>query len=70
MRIRFFDEDDYCQQEFVPLAARDYCIAQMKEIDAFSDAHRDGSDSSEMYIRRDPPHTLQQLSLHASEIDA
>jgi hypothetical protein len=69
VRSRFFHEDDYCQQEFLPVSARDYCIAQLKEIDAFSNAHWTGSGWSEMYIRRDPPQTLQQLSLRGSDID-
>ncbi|HEY6842632.1 MAG TPA: hypothetical protein VI391_00560 [Thermoanaerobaculia bacterium] len=71
MRTLFFHEDDYCQQELVPLAARDYCVAQMKEIETFSDAHPAGEGgASEMYIRKDPPHTLKELSLRVSQIDA
>jgi hypothetical protein len=35
----YFHEDDYCQQEVLPLTALDFCSKQIKEIDEFAVAH-------------------------------
>ena len=42
MRKIYFHEDDYCQLEVLPLAARQFCLQEMGEIDAFAEEHREG----------------------------
>jgi hypothetical protein len=63
MASAFFHEDDYCQVEVLPSAARGYCLAEMASIDEFSDAHRDGAGFTDVYVRGEPPQPLASLGI-------
>jgi hypothetical protein len=70
VRIRYFHEDDYCQQEFLPLSSWDHCASQVMDIDAFSEAHRTEHGWTDLYIRSDAPHSVEELDIAASDIGA
>ncbi len=38
MRTVYFHEDDYCQQEILPLSNKAVCLKEMDEINGFSEA--------------------------------
>ena len=61
----FYHEDDYRQQEILPLAALDFCGKQVDEIDDFSTAHAapDGKGWSEIFVRGKPPRELPDLGI-------
>jgi hypothetical protein len=61
----YFHEDDYCQQEILPLAALDFCRNQITEIDAFATNHQapGGIGWTEMYMREDSPEKLSDLGI-------
>jgi hypothetical protein len=63
MGSAYFHEDDYCQVELLPVAAREHCLAEMGHIKEFAEAHRDGAGFTEMYIRGEPPLPLASLGI-------
>jgi hypothetical protein len=63
MASAFFHEDDYCQVEVLPAAARGYCLAEMARIDEFADAHRDGAGFTDVYLRGEPLQPLASLGI-------
>jgi hypothetical protein len=67
-RTRYFHEDDYCQQEFLPMSAWEHCASQVREIDAFSDAHKMEYGWTDIYTRKPPPTALVDLGLTADEV--
>jgi hypothetical protein len=67
MGAAFFHEDDYCQVEVLPIAARGYCLAEMGHIDEFAEAHWDGAGFNEIYVRAEPPLPLSSLNITLSE---
>ena len=69
MRTAFFHEDDYCQWEILPLTAKAYCLKEMGEIDEFAEAHQAGTGFTDLYIRDDSPHSIEELSLHSKQLD-
>jgi hypothetical protein len=68
MASAFFHEDDYCQVEVLPSAARGYCLAEMALIDEFADAHRDGVGFTDVYVRGEPPQLLASLGITTLEL--
>ena len=68
MRKIYFHEDDYCQLEVLPLAARQFCLQEMGEIDAFAEEHREGPFYTDMYLREESPETLLQLNLRPEQL--
>ena len=61
-RIAFFHEDDYCQREILPLAAKSFCLRQIKEINDFSQMHRAANGLyTDIYIREKPTHVIEEL---------
>ena len=69
-RIRYFHEDDYCQQELLPIAAWDYCASEIKTIEEFANAHRAPIGWTKVYGRGDAPFRLRDLQLSLAEIEA
>ena len=70
MRKIYFHEDDYCQLEVLPLAARQFCLQEMGEIDAFAEEHREGPFYTDIYLREESPETLLQLNLRPEQLTA
>jgi hypothetical protein len=70
VRTRYFHEDDYCQQEFLPLSSWDHCASQIQKIDAFAEAHRTEHGWTKMYLRPAAPDPLAKLRLTVSEVAA
>ena len=66
----YFHEDDYCQQELLPLSAMEFCGQQITEIDEFATAHKapDGVGWTEMYMREDSPKKLVDLGITVSTL--
>lgn len=55
MRTVYFHEDDYCQQEILPLSNKAVCLKEMDEINGFSEDHRiPDIGFSDIYIRENP----------------
>jgi len=69
-RTRYFHEDDYCQQEFLPLSAWAHCASQVAAIDAFSEAHRTEHGWTDMYVRPPAPSALADLGITAADVAA
>lgn len=61
----YFHEDDYCQQEILPLAALDFCRNQITEIDEFATSHKvpGGIGWTEMFMRENSPEKLSDLGI-------
>lgn len=70
MRTVYFHEDDYCQCEALPPSAKEYCLREMGEIDAFAEEHRDGQFYTDIYLREDSRHTLRELNLRSEQLAA
>lgn len=68
MASAYFHEDDYCQVEVLPAAARDYCLAEMGRIDEFAVAHQEGAGFTDMYVRGEPPQPLASLGITLAEL--
>lgn len=69
-RIAFFHEDDYCQWEIFPLTAKGFCMKQMGEIDDFAKEHQlVGGIYTDMFVRDDSPHGIEELSLRPEQLD-
>lgn len=62
-RIRFFHEDDFCQQQFLPLAAWGHCASEIERIHEFSEAHKTPYGWTGAYVRTEPPAPLSSLGL-------
>lgn len=63
-RSVYFHEDDYCQIELLPAAARQHCVSQMGIIDDFAARHDDGGMGfTSIYVRPDAPHTFAELRI-------
>lgn len=69
-RTRYFHEDDYCQQELLPIASWDYCASENKKIAEFSEAHRAPIGWTKVYVRGDAPVRLRDLRLSAETIES
>src|SRR5688500_5987717 len=61
----YFHEDDYCQQELLPLDAKAFADAELKRVADFADAHRapGGLGWTDMYMRSSPPLELRALGI-------
>ena len=61
----YFHEDDYCQQEILPLAALDFCRNQIAEIDEFAAAHQapDGIGWTDVFMREDSPGKIAEFGI-------
>jgi hypothetical protein len=59
----YFHEDDYCSAQLLPGAALDFCAEELKMIAAFAAAHREGNSYTDIYMRKRPPHGLQDLRI-------
>lgn len=69
-RVRYFHEDEYCQQQILPLAAWDYCASEIGKIAAFAEANRSGAGFADIYVRGEPPTALRGLQMPASGVEA
>jgi len=70
MGSAYFHEDDYCQVEVLPFAARKGCLAEMGRIDGFAEAHRDGAGFTDIYVRAEPPLPLASLGITLPEVES
>ena len=68
LRSVFFHEDSYCQVEILPAVAYGYCTHEMKRIDEFASAHRDGLGFTDVYLRTEPPASLMLLGITLSDL--
>ena len=61
----YFHEDDYCQQQILPLDAKAFADEELKKIAEFADAHRapGGVGWTDMYMRSNPPLELSGLGI-------
>ncbi|HWM94363.1 MAG TPA: hypothetical protein VN493_26645 [Thermoanaerobaculia bacterium] len=64
----FFHEDDYCQVEILPIAARAHCLAEMGHIEELADAHRSGAGFTDIYLRGESPLPLASLGITLEEL--
>ena len=66
----YFHEDDYCQQELLPLAAMEFCRQQITEIDDFSAAHQapGGMGWTDMFMREESPESLINLGISVATL--
>ena len=66
----YFHEDDYCQQELLPLAAMEFCKQQISEIDEFSAAHQvpGGMGWTDLFVRKDSADKLVDLEITLDEL--
>lgn len=70
MCTAYFHEDDYCQLEVLPLTAKAYCLKEMGQIEAFVGKLQDeGAGFSDIYLRGDSPHSMEELSLRSQQLD-
>lgn len=67
MREVYFHEDDYCQLELVAAADADFCLRQMRQIEAFSNEHRDGEGWNDVLVRSAAPTPLSSLGISRGE---
>lgn len=70
-RSVYFHEDDFCQIELLPVAARQHCMAQMGIIDDFAAKHdAGGMGCTGIYLRPDAPHTFAELRIATAAFSA
>lgn len=70
-RSIYFHEDDYCQIELLPLAARQHCVTQMGIIDDFSARHSDGGPGyTDIYVRPGAPQPFAGLGISIAALSA
>ncbi|MDE6785374.1 MAG: hypothetical protein K2J26_08410 [Ruminococcus sp.] len=67
-RTVYFHEDDYCQTEILPLAAKKFCLKQIGEIDEFAVRHSEGIGFSDMYVRDESPHSISEAGISQEKI--
>ena len=65
----YVHEDDYGQQEILPLASLDFCRQQIAEQDEFSKSHQapDGNGWTEVYVRSESPQKLSDVGIPIAE---
>ena len=66
----YFHEDDYCQIEILPLSLWDYCIDEIKKIDEFAEVHKAEIGWTDIYLRKDNPKSLAEVSISLDEFKA
>jgi hypothetical protein len=69
-RTRYFHEDDYRQQELLPISSWGYCTSEIEKIDEFSEAHRAPIGWTAVYARGESPARLRDLQLSPEEIES
>ena len=67
-RIRYFHEDDYRQQEFLPAESWAHCARQVETIDSFAAAHETAHGWTDVFVRDDGPHKIAELHLPAASL--
>lgn len=66
-RELYFHEDDYCQQQLLPMESATFVEAELKKIHQFSDAHFDGAGWTDMYVRENSPVELCTRKINKEE---
>lgn len=68
----YFHEDDYCQQQFLPMESMAHVVAELKTIDEFSDAHRvpGGFGWTDIDVRQEGPVELRTLKIKREDFAA
>lgn len=69
LRTVDFHEDDYCQQELLPVENWFFCARQVGEIEAFSKEHFDGYGWTDIKVREENPKSLSDLYLKLENIE-
>ncbi|MDE6678392.1 MAG: hypothetical protein K2K02_05060, partial [Ruminococcus sp.] len=64
----YFHEDDYCQIEILPLSAKKFCLQQISEIFGFAEKHTEEYGFSDIYIRNESPHSIQEVGISHEKI--
>ena len=64
----YFHEDDYCQQEILPLAALPFCQQQSGEIEVFSAKHQADVGWTDVFVRKDSPAELKSLAIPVADL--
>jgi hypothetical protein len=70
MREAYFHEDDYDQIEVLPIAAWNYCLAQLQEMDKFSNEHSNGIGWTDIYIRDGDRPRKESLNIKVKDLTA
>ena len=70
MRTAFFHKDNYCVWEILPLAANEFCLKEMDKIDDFVEKQRVGGGFTDLYVREDNSHKMEELPLRSEQLDA
>ena len=70
IRKIYFHEDDYCQQQFLPLENQEWVNDELKNLGEFSDKHKSesGFGWNDIYVRKDPTISLADLKITAEEV--
>jgi hypothetical protein len=70
IRKIYFHEDDYCQQQFLPLENQEWVNNELKNIGEFSDKHKSesGFGWNEIYVGKDPTISLADMKLTLEEV--
>lgn len=69
MRSIYFHEDDFNQIEILPEENEMFCSSQVKKIEAFADAHKNGVGYTEMFVRGENPATLYKKSISVKTLE-
>ncbi len=66
----YFHEDDYCQQEILPLSSFEFCREQVNEIDGFSEQHKcpNGLGWTDVFVRKNSPESLGSLAISLNDL--
>ena len=67
-RSVYFHEDDYCQIEILPLSAEKFCLKQIGEIFGLTEKNNEEYGFSDMYIRSESPHSIQEAEISDEKI--
>ena len=70
MKELYFHEDFYCQVELLPMSALESSVGEMKEIEAFSEEHWDGTAWTALYVRSDNSQHLKSLAIPIESVAA
>ena len=66
----YFHEDDYCQQQFLPIENQEWVNSERTNIEEFSDKHKSesGFGWNEIYVRKDSTISLKDLKITVEEV--
>ena len=70
IRKIYFHEDDYCQQQFLPIENQEWVNNELNNIEEFSDKHKSksGFGWNEIDVRKDPTISLTDIKITVEEV--